>query len=60
MDRFNADERKRTKDTKITLATRNVQTMLKLGRMNEIMEEIGRARVDSGCAGNSLARTRKN
>ena len=44
--RFNDDGRKRTKDTKITLATWNIQTMLKLGKMKEIMEEIGKARVD--------------
>ena len=30
----------------MTLATWNVQTMLKPGRMKEIMEEIGKARVD--------------
>jgi exonuclease III len=35
-----------TKDTKITLATWNVQTMLRPGRMKEIMEEIGKARMD--------------
>jgi len=37
LDRFNDDGWKRTKDTKITLATWNVQTMLKPGRMKEIM-----------------------
>ena len=47
LDRFNGDERKRTKDTKITLATWNVQTMLKHGRMKEIMEAIGKVRVDA-------------
>jgi hypothetical protein len=46
LDRFNDDGRKRTKDTKITLATWNVQTVLKPGRMKEIMEGIGKARVD--------------
>jgi hypothetical protein len=46
LDRFNDDGRKRTKDTKITLATWNVQTTLKPGRLKEIMEEIGKARVD--------------
>jgi hypothetical protein len=33
LDRFNDDGRKRTKDTKITLATWNVQTLLKTGKM---------------------------
>jgi hypothetical protein len=46
LDRFNDDGWKRTKDTKITLATWNVQTVLKPGKMKEIMEEIGKARVD--------------
>ena len=31
----------------ITLATWNVQTMLKPGRMKEIMEEISKVRVDA-------------
>jgi hypothetical protein len=44
LDRFNDAGWKRTKDTKITLATWNVQTMLKPGRMIEIMEEISKAR----------------
>ena len=34
------------KNTEITLATWNVQTMLKPGKMKEIMEELGKARVD--------------
>jgi hypothetical protein len=46
LDRFNDDGRKRTKDTKITLATGNVQTVLKPGRMKEMMEEIDKVRVD--------------
>jgi exonuclease III len=46
LDRFNDDGRKRSKDIKITLATWNVQTMVKPGKMKEIMEEIGKARVD--------------
>jgi hypothetical protein len=47
LHRFNDDAgRKRTKDTQITLATWNVQTVLQPGRMKEIMEEIGKARVD--------------
>jgi len=46
LDRFNDDGQKRTKCTEITLATWNVQTMLKPGRMKEIMEEISKARVD--------------
>jgi len=46
LDRFNDDGWKRTKDTKITLATGNVQTMMKPGSMKEIMEEIGKARVE--------------
>jgi len=46
LDRLNNDVWKRTRYTEITLATWNVQTELKLGRMKEIMEEIGKARVD--------------
>jgi exonuclease III len=46
LDRLNDDVRGKTRYTEITLATWNVQTMLKPGRMNEIMEEIGKARVD--------------
>ena len=38
--------RKGKKNTEITLATWNVQTMLKPGKMKEIMEELGKARVD--------------
>jgi hypothetical protein len=37
---------KRPKYTEISLATWNVQTILKPGTMKEIMEEIGKARVD--------------
>ena len=37
---------KGTRYTKITLATWNVQTVLKPGRMKEIVEEIGKAKVD--------------
>ena len=46
LDRLNDDGRKKTRYTEIALATWNVQTMLKPGRMKEIMEEIGKARVD--------------
>ena len=46
LDSFKNDGQKRTKDTKITLATWNIQTMLKPGRMKEIMDEICKARVD--------------
>jgi hypothetical protein len=46
LDRFSNDGWKRTKHTEITLATWNVQTMLKPGRMKEILEEISKARVD--------------
>ena len=46
LDRLNDDGRKKTRYTEITLATWNVQTMLKPGRMKETMEEIGKARVD--------------
>jgi exonuclease III len=46
LDRFNDDGRKRCKDIKVTLATWNIQTMLKPGKMKEIMEEICKARVD--------------
>ena len=46
LDRFKDDGRKRTKYTKITLATWNVQTTLKPGKMKEIMVEIGKAGVD--------------
>jgi hypothetical protein len=35
LDRFNDDGRKRTKDTKLILATGNVQTMLKPGKMKD-------------------------
>jgi len=44
--RLNDDGWKRTRYTEITLATWNVQTMLKPGRMKEIMEEISKAGVD--------------
>ena len=46
VERLNDDGRKRTRYTEITLAAWNVQTMLKPGRMKEIIEEIGKARVD--------------
>jgi len=46
LDRFNDDGQKRTRYTEITLATWNVQTMLQPGKMKEVMEEIGKARVD--------------
>jgi hypothetical protein len=47
-DRFNDDghgTRKRNRYLR-TLATWNMRTMLKPGRMKEIMEEIGKAKVD--------------
>ena len=43
-DGLNDDEQERK--TEITLATWNVQTMLKPGKMKEITEELGKARVD--------------
>ena len=43
---LNDDGRKKDTYTEITLATWNVQTMLKPGRMKEIMGEIGKVRVD--------------
>jgi hypothetical protein len=46
LDRFNNDGRKRTRYTEITLATWNIQTMLQPEKIKEIMEEIGKARVD--------------
>jgi hypothetical protein len=46
LDTFNDDSQKRTRHTEITLATWNMQTMLQPGKMNEIMEERGKARVD--------------
>ena len=46
LDRLNDDGRQKTRYMEITLATWNVQTMLKPGRMKEIMEEISKARVD--------------
>jgi len=46
LDRLNDGGRKGTRYTEMTLATWNIQTMLKPGRMKEIMEEIGKARVD--------------
>ena len=46
LHRLNDDGRKGARYTEITLATWNVQTMPKPGRMKEIMEEIGKARVD--------------
>jgi len=46
LDRFNDNRRKRTRYTEITLATWNIQNMLQPGKMKEIMEEIGKARVD--------------
>jgi len=46
LDILNNDVWKRTRYIEITLATWNVQTKLKPGRMKEIMEEIGKARVD--------------
>jgi hypothetical protein len=46
LDGFNGDGRKRTKHTETTLAKWNIHTMLKPGKMKEIVEEIGKARVD--------------
>ena len=46
LDRLNDDGRKETGFTEITVATRNVQSALQPGRMEEIMEEIGQTRVD--------------
>jgi hypothetical protein len=46
LDRFNDDGWKRTRYTEITLATWNIQTMLQPGKMKEIMEGIGKVRVD--------------
>ena len=46
LDRLNDDGLKRTGYMEMTLATWNVQTMLKPGRMKGIMEETGKARVD--------------
>ena len=43
-DGLNEDEQERK--TEITLATWNVQTMLKPGKTKEIMEELGKARMD--------------
>ena len=43
---LNNDGRKRIIYTEIVLATWNVQTMLKPGRMKEITEVVGKARVD--------------
>jgi len=42
LGRLNDDGRKKTRYTEITLAAWNVQTMLKPGRMKEIMEEIAK------------------
>jgi len=42
LDRLNYDGRKKVRYTEITLATWNVQTMIKPGRMKEIMEETGK------------------
>ena len=46
LDRLNNDERKRTRHTEIILPKWNVQTIIKPGIMKEILEEIGKARVD--------------
>jgi hypothetical protein len=42
LDRFDDDGWKRTKYTEITLATWNIQTTLKPGRIKEIMEDPGK------------------
>jgi exonuclease III len=46
MDGYNDDRRKWTKGAEITLATWNIQTMLKPGKMKERMEEIDKAKID--------------
>lgn len=46
LDRLNDDGLKRTGYLEMTQATWNVQTMIKRGRMKEIIEEIGKARFD--------------
>jgi len=60
LDRFKNDGQKRTKDTKITLATWNIQTMLKPGRMKNNGRDLQSKSGRSCPARNSLARTRKN
>ena len=46
LDRLNDDGRKETGFTETSVATRNVQSALQPGRMEEIMEEIGKTSVD--------------
>ena len=46
LDRLNNGGWKRIRYAEITLPAWNIQTMLKPGRMKEIIQEIGKPRVD--------------